>query len=82
MDKLVAAEQVAVCQQLGYSNVMDVAVLDMHYSLRMNYEDEYQVSKKRSGSVQLELPACYVLLPSLLLVKTMSSPAVDQISDI
>ncbi|KAK9844710.1 hypothetical protein WJX74_005783 [Apatococcus lobatus] len=46
MDKLAAAEQVAVCQQLGYSNVLDIGVLDMHYSLRMNHEDEYQVAKK------------------------------------
>ena len=43
IDRLAAGEQVAVCQQLGYSNVLEAAVLDMHYSLRMNYEDEYQV---------------------------------------
>lgn len=50
IDKLAAEEQVAVCQQLGYSNVLDAAVLDMHYSLRMNYEDEYQV---RSEEVRI-----------------------------
>ncbi len=43
IDILTAGEQVAVCQQLGYSNMSDAAMLDMHYSLRMNHEDEYQV---------------------------------------
>lgn len=69
-------EQVAVCHRLGYTNTFNPSHPEMHYCLRMNRPDEYNVSYAAQHTEALRIPVNEYRVISQLLFKLSNTARV------